>query len=112
MSIQDHVAKFRKAAIDKGDFAESKADHAFHTEMSEAFRALQLTKAGGDAFEALLGDPSLHVRTWVAAQILYSGGNVTARSILEGVARCGGILAMSARVTLAEYDAGRLGSPL
>lgn len=112
MKTQDQVEKFRKAAIDKGDFAEPAADHARYGEMSEAFRALQHTQAGREAFESLLADPSLHVRTWVAAQLLYSESNLAARSILEDIARGAGMLAMNARVTLAEYDAGRLGSPL
>jgi hypothetical protein len=112
MKTEDHVAQFRKAAIDKGDFAEPTQDQALHAAMSEAFQALQHSDEGRNAFEVLLADESLHVRTWVAAQLLFLGRTEKARAILEDVASGRGLVAMNARVTLSEYDAGRLGSPL
>ena len=112
MTLSDLVDRFRGAAIAKGDFASGARDAKLHQQMSDAYRSLV---AAGDSGQAalteLLSDPSQHVRSWAAAQLLFAG-NASARPVLESLAAQPGLVGLSARVTLQEYDVGRLGSPL
>jgi hypothetical protein len=112
MDVADLVNRFRSAAIAKGDFASGARDAELHQQMSDAYRSLV---AEGDhgivAFTELLSDPSPHVRSWVAAQLLFTG-NASARPVLEALAAQAGLVGFSAKTTLREYDAGRLGAPL
>lgn len=106
------IERFRAAATAKGDFSDGPSDAVQYAEMSSAFR--ELVKRGGRgnlAFERLLEDESIHVRLWAAAQLLFLGFS-DARPVLERIASDRGLAATSARMTLEQFDAGRLGSPL
>ena len=112
MTVSALVDRFRSAAIAKGDFASAARDGRLHQQMSDAYRSLVAAGDQGQvAFTELLSDPSPHVRSWAAAQLLFTG-NALARPVLETLAAQAGLVGLSARVTLSEYDAGRLGSPL
>jgi hypothetical protein len=112
MTVPSLVDRFRSAAIAKGDFASRAHDAEFHKQMSDAYRLLVAEGDHGQAaFTELLSDSSPHVRSWVAAQLLFTG-NVLARPVLETLAAQAGLVGLSARVVLREYDMGRLGSPL
>lgn len=112
MTVEEALRQFREAAIEKGDGVTPAArDHALHRCMKVA---LQDLRAAGDigtaAFATLLKDKSTHVRCWAAAELL-SQGNHEAQAVLKEIAGRPGITAFSARMTLEEYAAGRLGSP-
>ena len=112
MTLSDLVDRFRGAAIAKGDFASRARDAKLHQQMSDAYRSLVAAGDQGQvALTELLSDPSPHVRSWAAAQLLFTG-NASARPVLETLAAKPGLVGLSARVTLREYDVGRLGSPL
>lgn len=111
-SVSAFIERFRAAAMAKGDFAEGPSDAAHHAEMSSAFRELvRRGDRGNLALERLLDDDSTHVRLWAAAQLLFLGFS-DARPVLERIAAGHGLTAMNAQVTLEQFDAGKLGSPL
>ena len=106
------IERFRAAAIAKGDFADGPSDAVHYAEMSSAFRELvKRGDRGNLAFERLLEDDSVHVRLWAAAQLLFLGFS-DARPVLERIAGGHGLTAMNAQVTLEQFDACKLGSPL
>ena len=113
MSIDDAVRQFRRAAIEKGDFAAPAAeDAALHESMVAAWQALERRgPAGRSAFRALLCDDSRHVRGWVASQLLALGDESGVR-VLESDAQLGGLGGLASRTVLAEWKSGRLEPPL
>jgi len=110
--IQKLIAKFRRAAIEKGDFATpAKQDHRLYDEMRTAVLEIgKFNSAGKEAFKALLTDESVHVRNWVAATLLVEG-DVEAREALEQIAKSNGMIAFDAEMTLKEFDRGNLKPP-
>jgi hypothetical protein len=112
VNVEEAIERFRLAAIEKGDFAEAaNADHRLHREMAMAWRELNDKGVSGrDAFKRLLGDKSVHVRAWVAAQLL-SEGDRDAVAVLEELANGNGMGGFTARMTLKEWRANRLSSP-
>ena len=112
MSISEAIAEFRATASAKGNFsADCAEDHALHERMTRAFRFLaNQGPAGRNAFVALLDDESPHVRSWVAAQLLFEN-DARAIPVAETLTAEPGLLGFTARVTLDEYSAGRLRSP-
>ena len=112
MNVPELIAQFRTAAVAKGDGTIADNDAELYAQMSSAFRELVGRGDRGNlAFERLIEDPSPYVRLWVAAQLLFFGQS-SARPVLEEMASLTGPLALSARMTLREHDAGRLKSPL
>lgn len=110
-SVRLIIERFRAAATAKGDLA-GPSDAAHYAEMSSAFRELvKRGDRGNLAFERLLEDESIHVRLWAAAQLLFLGFT-DARPVLERIASERTPTATSARLTLEQFDSGRLGSPL
>ena len=111
-TVKEALLEFREAAIEKADGASPAGrDHAFHRRMQVALQALRAAgDVGAAAFMTLLDDESVHVRCWVAAELL-SQGNPAAQAVLEAVARQPGLAGFAAQMTLKEHEAGRLGSP-
>lgn len=106
------IERFRAAAMAKGDFADGPNDAANYAEMSSTCRELvRRGDRGNLALESLLEDDSVHVRLCAGAQLLFLGFT-GARAALERIAAGHGLPATSARMTLEQFDAGRLGSPL
>lgn len=110
--IDAALKQFRDAAISKGDFATpASLDHKLHAQMSRAATILLSgSYEGREAFSSLLEDESPHVRQWAAAQLL-SEGDIRALPVMECLSNEPGIRAFTAKVTLDEFKAGRLGSP-
>ena len=106
------LKQFRDAAITKGDFATpASLDHKLHAQMAKAAKILLSgSSEGREAFSSLLQDDSPHVRGWAAAQLL-SEGDLSALPVMERLSNEPGIGAFTAKVTLDEFRAGRLGSP-
>ena len=113
MPIPDAIDRFRRAAIEKGNYASSTAeDHALRQAMSESWRNLECHGAAGrEAFGALMADESRHVRAWAAAQLL-SLGEERAVGVLEADASAGGVSGLGSAMVLREWKAGRLKPPL
>ena len=106
------TAKFRTAALEKATLPGGKRDGVLYADMSDAFdELLRQGEIGNVALEKLLVDSSPDVRGWIAAQFLYLG-RLRARPILEKLANGTGLVASSAQITLQQFDAGLLGSPL
>jgi hypothetical protein len=113
MNIPEAISKFRRAAIEKGDSSQPESrDQALHSEMADAWRFLKQSDGGRIAFGALLSDDSMHVRGWVAAQLLAMGEQSGVLEVLEANAATDGLAGFSARVVLREWRAGRLQAPL
>ncbi len=112
MTADEAAARFRRAAIEKGDFAvPAHRDHALHEEMANAWRCLDAAgDVGRASFRSLLADPSEHVRCWVASQLLGTG-DATGIAVLEASAAGEGLRAFASRMVLPEWRAGRLRSP-
>jgi hypothetical protein len=100
--------------MEKGDFVTpARKDHRLHRQMQKAWRFLaEQGEAGKNAFAGLLTDESVHVRTWVAAQLL-SEGNERAVRVLEKIAQedSSGLTGFAAETTLKEWKRGRLSPP-
>lgn len=113
MKVGEAVERFRRAAIEKGDFAEPAArDHALHEEMVQAWQALErIGREGREAFRSLLEDSSPHVRTCVAAQLLALGDEIGV-PVLEAEVASGGLCGFESEMVLGEWRLGRLGPPL
>ena len=106
------TAKFRAAALEKASLQRGKRDGVLYADMSDAFdELLSQGEDGNVALEKLLADSSPDVRGWIAAQFLYLG-RLRARPVLEELAGGTGLVASSAQITLQQFDAGLLGSPL
>ncbi len=112
VDIQKLIAKFREAAIEKGDFATpAERDHRLYDEMRTAALAIeQFDGAGREAFRALLNDESVHVRSWVAATLLVEG-DIEARETLVRISKLEGIMGFNAEMTLKEFDRGNMQPP-
>lgn len=112
MNATELTEQFRTAAIAKGDRTIADNDAELYARMSLAFHELMKSGDHGTlAFERLIHDPSPYVRLWAAAQLLFFG-QPDARSVLEELTSQLGPLAFTAKITLSEYDAGHLKSPL
>ena len=110
--VENALKDFCAAAEAKGDFASPPSrDHELHHRMKLALQHLRAAGASGDeAFRGLLQAGSPRVRTWAAAELL-SRGDGMALGVLERLAEEAGLHALSARVAIQEYRAGRLRSP-
>lgn len=111
MEIEQLIKGFRNAAVAKGTGVGGAEDARLHKLMAEIY--VKLKNAGEKgllAFEKLLEDPSPHVRCWVGAQLLFSG-NMRAKRVLEEISKTGGVVGLNAKMTLKEFENGRLGSP-
>ena len=106
------VARFRKAANEKGTFASPPShDHALADQMDDAWHRLgALGKDGVAARESLLRDSSAHVRKWVAAQLACEG-HPDARAVIVELTKEPGLDGFGARVTLRLLDEGRPNAP-
>ncbi len=113
MKVQEAIETFCRAANQKGDFAEpASRDHALFEEMEHAWQVLKSHGSKGqEAFVALLGDESPHVRTWVASQLL-ALGDERGIPVLEASAEAGGIGGLDSEMVLREWRAGTLKPPL
>ena len=113
MRIEEAIRQFRRAAIEKADFARpASRDHALHAAMASAWLVLEdHGVAGRDAFASLLWDESVHVRGWAAAQLLALGDERAVPS-LEADSEATGLPGLSAKTVLQEWRAGRLKPPL
>ncbi len=85
-------------------------DAALYSRMRDAYRALAHTAGGLSAFRDLLDHQSVHVRLWVAAQLL-AAGDAAAKPALEAIATSSGLTAMAAQTTLSEFANGTLQPP-
>jgi hypothetical protein len=110
--VEDVVERFRAAAVEKGDFATPAArDHRLHDAIVAAGRELlRMGDDGASALRALLDDESQHVRSWAAVGFLVHD-DAHAREVLEEISGHPGLSGFNAKMTLREYDAGRLRSP-
>jgi hypothetical protein len=112
MDVSELIERFRTAAIAKGDGTAGNSDAELYSRMRSAYGELvRRGDRGNLAFEALVADPSPHVRSWVATQLLFLGHS-SVRPVLEELASQPNMLAFSVSIALQEYDAGRLKSPL
>ena len=111
MTVQEVVENFRNAAIAKGDFADAARDNKLHKEMTQSFLILNSQgEVGRSAFKDLLRDKNNYVRAWVAAQLL-SEGDSTVLPVLQEIEKSSGLLAFDAKMTIREFESGRLQSP-
>jgi hypothetical protein len=109
--IDAAVAQFRLAAIQKAEIAAAPDDHRLHQLMADAVYDLEVMgEPGRAALRHLLEDESPFVRSWIATHLL-AVGDASARGVLEALSTQPGLLGFGARVTLREYEAGRLTSP-
>ena len=113
MRIEEAIEQFRDSAIAKADFASpASRDHALHESMASAWLVLDSHGvAGREAFFSLLSDESVHVRGWVAAQLL-ALGDERAIPFLEADSAAKGLPGLAAKTVLQEWRAGRLKPPL
>jgi hypothetical protein len=108
----DAIARFRRAAIEKGDFATpAERDWALTDEMARARADLRALGATGQAaYRQLLNDESAYVQQWVAADLL-AEGDQEAFNVMQRLLAAPGVVALNARITLQEYEAGRFRGP-
>jgi hypothetical protein len=99
------------AATEKRDFATPKSrDHALFDTIKEAIAGLlALGEPGLTELNRLLDHESPHVRLWVGTQLLIDGSS-KAKDVLEVVASGTDLVAFGARMTLDQFDNGRLTS--
>ena len=72
-----------------------------------------LRSNGAQGIQALIGlleHESPHVRGWVSAELLSSGTKV-AIPVLENLSKAEGLLGTTAKISLQQYEAGKLESP-
>ena len=106
--IQILVDKFRSAAIEKDIFAKGKRDGQLYEIMRNSYHQLKgFGNAGQKALQSLLDDESVFVRNWLASALMIEG-NVKARKVLEEISIMPGMEGFNAKITLEEFDAGRL----
>ena len=98
--------QYRRSAAGTGAATPDSANRC-HDAMHEAYKQLRGTQSGRDAILALINDPSPHVRRWAASHSL-AWAPQAARKALEELVRADGPCAFTARITLEEFDAGRL----
>jgi hypothetical protein len=109
-TIDDFIRDFRIAAMEKGSEGGS-FDATLYDRLRASFRQLSSLGAPGRvAFRSLLSDPSPSVRAWVAAQLL-AEGDINALPVLRAMATESGMGGFNARMTIQEYEAGRLKPP-
>jgi hypothetical protein len=102
------------AASEKGEAGASppSRDRALYNDIARAYFGLRaLGEAGLAELDRLLLNGPKSVQMWVGAQLLVEG-NVHAEKVLESLALEKGILGLNAELTLREFRAGRLKSPL
>jgi hypothetical protein len=104
------IDRFVRTVVAKGDFKSPRRDARLYEEMTTAYLELAATSGGMTAFRQLLQHSAVHVRLWVAAQLL-AEGEASAQRVLEAIASGGGVQAFNARSTLAEYTRGTLRPP-
>jgi hypothetical protein len=97
---------YRQAAEITGDADVAVANQA-HDELHEAYKLLSSTPQGREAIQRLMIDQNPRVQCWAAAHSLFWVPD-TARSVLEALASGDDFLAFEAKITLREFDAGRL----
>jgi hypothetical protein len=99
---------FRNAAIEKDVFAKGKRDGQLYEIMRSSYHQLKsYGQDGQEALESLLDDESVFVKNWIASTLTIER-NPKARKVLEEISRMLGIEGFSAKITLQEFDAGRL----
>ncbi len=109
-TIDELVRDFRIAAMEKGEEG-GPLDGELYDRLRASFHQLRsLGTSGHGAFQALLRDPSPSVRAWVAAQLL-AEGDLDALSVLRDLVQEKGVGGFNARMTIQEYEAGRLKPP-
>jgi len=109
-TIDELVRDFRIAAMEKGEEG-GPLDGGLYDRLRTSFHQLRsLGTSGHRAFQGLLRDPSPSVRTWVAAQLL-AEGDLEALSVLRDLVDEQGMGGFNARITIQEYEAGRLKPP-
>ena len=102
------IEAYRRCAAATGGVNAVEANRA-HDEMHRAYKVLRSTDAGRQAILTLIRDPSPNVRCWAAAHSL-AWAEFEARQALEELVASDGRCAFTARMTLREFDAGRLSS--
>ncbi len=109
-TIDELVRDFRIAAVEKGEEG-GPLDGRLYDRLRTSFHDLRsLGTSGHRAFQALLRDPSPSVRTWVAAQLL-AEEDLAALSVLRDLVKEKGAGGLNERITIQEYEAGRLKPP-
>ena len=97
---------YRKFAAETGA-RDPEIANAAHDKMHRAYKLLRESEAGRAAIFALTTDPDPHVRCWSAAHSLVWQPE-HARAVLEKLVIDDGVCSFTARMTLREFDAGRL----
>ena len=105
-AITDLAAAYRQLAEATGA-PDPRAANAAHDQMHLVYKVLRQTEEGRRAILDLTADGSPNVRGWAAAHSLAWWPEV-ARRTLEALVASDGLCAFSAKMTLREFDAGRL----
>ena len=98
--------RYRQAAENTGG-ADVVAGNQSNDEMHEAYKLLRSTPQGRQAIQDLITDANPRVRCWAASHTLFWAPDA-GRAALESLVQADGPSAFDAKMTLREFDAGRL----
>lgn len=106
-SVAEVAADYRKAAAMAGNIENSAQQRKWADRIHTAYRLLKESEDGRQAIATLMFDEDETVRLWAAGHSL-QWDPVVARQVLEKLTLVKGLVAVSAKWTLREFDAGRL----
>jgi hypothetical protein len=105
-NVDELIERYRRAAVGHADPNPKKANK-WHDELHVCYKALRETEEGRQSIISLMNDVERSVRCWAAAHSLQWEPD-RARRVLEDLRDSSGPYSLSAEMTLAEYDKGRL----
>jgi hypothetical protein len=105
-SVADLIAAYREGA-DGTSVSNPRVANRWQRKMHASYKRLRETAEGREAIIQLVRDPSRHVRCWAGAHSL-QWRPVEARRTLEELRDSTGPCSFDAKITLEEFDAGRL----
>ena len=106
ISVSELLEKYREAAEGTAE-QNPKIQNKWADELHRYYKLLRATDEGRSAIMTLLTDPSPHVRVWAGAHSL-EWAPAAARAALEILRDSDGPCSFDAKMTLREYDRGRL----
>lgn len=111
VTVEDEAARYQSALEQMATLGEGAASPAKWNRLVNAnhksYLVLRQTEEGRSAIEGLMSHETPTVRSWAAAHALL-WDEVAARSVLEALQADGGLLSVSAKYALIEFDRGRL----
>ena len=105
-SLQENLAAYREGAAGTANPKPKQANKS-HDQMHVRYKVLRDSQEGREAIMSLLSDDDAHVRCWAAAHSLEWAPEL-ARRVLESVRDSEGPCSFDAKMTLQEFDKGRL----